>query len=439
MNAFSKITTSLLGEDEDAFEEQELKARKSSNIILWSIAAFTLLFVIWAALTTVERTVRASGRVVPSSKLQVASNLEGGVVEEIMVNAGDEVRRGQILVRLNPAITGSALGSSEASVGALEARIARLRAEVSGGSPSYGNLPSDQVTIERSLYSARAAELNGLRAAGRARVVQAQRSVAEAQSLLAARESNRATAERELEMIRPLAEQQIVPGIELLQAENAAQIAVAEVAAAQASLARARSSIAEAQASLAQQESDWRSRAGMELSQAQAELSVQQMSLPGLEDRVDRTTIRAPLSGLVNRVFVTTVGGTVGSGEPIVEIVPTNDALYIEAMVSPQDIANVGLSQNAFVEITAYNSAIFGKMAGTVTSISPDAVINEETGESFYTVEVQTTDVLRDQDGNPLDIGPGMVANVSLLGEERSILSYLFTPITWLQENAFRE
>ena len=438
MNAFSKITSQLLGEDGE-FEAQEIKARKSSNIILWSIAAFTVLAVIWAAFTTVERTVRATGRVVPSSKLQVVSNLEGGVVQEIMVTAGKEVRRGQILVRLNPAITGSALDSSEAGVSALEARIARLRAEVSGGTPDYGSLPSDQIAIERSLHNARSAELSGLRSAGQARITQAQRSVAEAQSILTARRSNLTTAERELAMLRPLAEQRIVPQIELIQAENAAQVAASEVSAAEASLARARSSIAEAQAALAQQVSDWRSRAGMELSQAQADLSVQQMTLPGLEDRVDRTVIRAPMSGLVNRVFVTTVGGTVASGEPIVEIVPTDDALYVEAMVRPQDIANVGLSQNAFVEITAYNPAIFGKMKGTVTSISPDAVVNEDTGESFYTVEVQTTDVLKDQDGNPLEIGPGMVANVSLLGEERSILSYLFTPITWLKERAFRE
>lgn len=438
MNAFSKITSGLLGEEEE-FEEQEFRARKSSNIILWSIAAFVVLFVIWASFTSVERTVRAPGRVVPSSQLQVVSNLEGGVVEEILVNSGDEVRRGEILVRLSPAITGSALDSSEASVAALEARIARLRAEVGGQAPDYGNLSQEQVAVERSLHAARAAELGSLQSAGQARVVQAQRAVAEAQSLLAARESILATANRELEMLRPLAEQQIVPGIELLRAENAAQVASSEVAAARAAVARAQSSIAEARAATAQQVSDWRSRAGMELSQAQAELSVQQMTLPGLADRVDRTTIRAPMSGLVNRVLVSTVGGTVGSGEPIVEIVPNDDALYIEAMVSPQDIANVGLGQNAFIEITAYNSAVFGRMAGTVTSISPDAVVDEETGESFYTVEVQTTDLLTDQDGQALEIGPGMVANVSFLGEERSILSYMLTPITWLRERAFRE
>ena len=108
-------------------------------------------------------------------------------------------------------------------------------------------------------------------------------------------------------------------------------------------------------------------------------------------------------------------------------------------MVRPDDIANVSLGQRARIEITAYNSSIFGTLEGRVTSISPDAVVNDRTGESFYTVEVQTTSTLRDDEGRRLPIGPGMIANVSVLGEKRSILSYLFTPITRLSERAFRE
>ena len=177
----------------------------------------------------------------------------------------------------------------------------------------------------------------------------------------------------------------------------------------------------------------------MELSQAQGELVTKQQQLPALSDRVDRTTIRAPMSGKVNRVLVTTVGGSVGAGTPIAEIVPSEQTLYVEAQVRPADIANVRLGQKARVEITAYNSAIFGQLDGKVTSISPDATLNEKTGESFYTVEVQTAKTLKDTNGQLLAIGPGMVANISLLGEKRSVLSYLFTPITRLSETAFRE
>ncbi len=434
----SQLMRFIQGED-DNLDEQELAAKKSANLVLWIILGVFVVFLTWAALTQLDRTVRGQGRVVPSSKLQVVSNLEGGVVEEILVKPGQTVRKGDPLVRLSPTISSAAFGSSQASVDALQARIARLNAEVRGAIPAYGQVSAGQVAVERSLHAARTAELQGLMAAGNARAIQAERSVNEAEQMLQARQSNLQAAQRELEMIRPLAEKLIVPKIDLIKAENAAQVARAEVTAAQAAIARSRSSIAEARADTAQRRSDWMSRAGNELSQAQAELSAQAQTLPALSDRVDRTIIRAPMSGKVNRVLVTTVGGSVSAGMPIAEIVPSEQTLYIEAMIRPEDIANVGLGQRAKVEITAYNSSVFGSLNGTVTSLSPDAVVNEKTGESFYTVEVQTTSQLRDEAGKRLPIGPGMIANVNLLGEKRSILSYLFTPITRLGETAFRE
>jgi membrane fusion protein, adhesin transport system len=329
-------------------------------------------------------------------------------------------------------------GSNSASVEALRAKVARLSAEVRGASPSYSGVSASQIAIEQSLHRARSAELSGLVAAGNARAVQAERSVSEAQSILAARRSNLDAAQRELEMLRPLAEREIVSRLELIKAENAAVVAQNEVAAALASVSRAQSSVAEARASGAQARSDWMSRAGLELTTAQAELNARLQTMPAFSDKVDRTTIRAPMTGRVNRMLVTTVGGTVAAGMPIAEIVPSEDALYVEAMVRPQDIANVGMSQKARIEITAYRSAVYGTLDGEVTSISPDAVVNEETGESFYTVEVRTAAALV-HEGKKLDIGPGMVANVSLLGDKRSVLSYLFSPLTRLSEKAFRE
>lgn len=276
-------------------------------------------------------------------------------------------------------------------------------------------------------------------AAGGARVEQAGRMVAAAQSALEARRSTLAAAERELEMIRPLVEKQIIPRIDLIRTENAAQVARNDVDVALATIARARAAVAEAHAQTAQQRSDWMGRAGIELSQAQAELAAKQQQMPALSDRLERTVIRAPMSGKVNRVLVTTVGGSVSAGVPVAEIVPSENTLYIEALIKPSDIANVHLGQRSKVEVTAYNSSIFGMLDGKVTGISPDTVLNEKTGESFYTVHVEAIGVLRDHTGKALPIGPGMIANVSLLGEKRSILSYLFSPITRLSETAFRE
>lgn len=419
----SSLLDHLKGDEAD-LDEQEFAARKSASWILWIVGAFFLLGVIWAAFTELDRTVMGMGRVVPSSKMQVVSNLEGGVIQEILVKPGQMVKKGDILVRLSPTLTGSELGSNEASVDALRAKVARLSAEVSGGTPNYAGVPSGQIAIEQSLHAARKAELQGLLAAGNARASQAD-------SMLAARRSNLAAAQRELEMIEPLAEREIVSRLDLVKAQNAVTVAQNEVAAAQAAASEARSATAQAR-------SDWLSRAGLELTSAQAELNARQRAMPALSDKVDRTTIRAPMTGRVNRVLVTTVGGTVSAGMPVAEIVPSDESLYIEAAVRPQDIGNVRMGQKASVEITAYRSTVYGKLDGEVISISPDAVLNEKTGESFYTVEVRTSSVLV-HEGQKLPIGPGMIANVSLLGDKRSVLSYIFSPLTRVSEHAFRE
>ena len=415
----------------------------ASNVLLWIIIGFVALFFVWAALTKLDRTVRGQGRVIPSSQLQVVSNLEGGIVEAILVRVGQVVKRGDPVVRLDRTATGAELGSNQAQFDALRARIARLEGEVSGRAPAWptsgGPGLAEQVAIERGLHASRMADLNSLLSASNAQVVQAQRSVAEAQASLAARQSAMRAAQNELSLMRPLVERGIEPRLTLIQAENAAAVSASEAAAASAAVNRAQSAVAEAQSTLAQRRQDWRSRAAQELATAQAEMVSLRRSLPALSARVARTIVRSPLTGRVNRVLVTTVGGTVGPGAPLVEIVPSEDSLFVEAQIRPDDIAWVRMNQEAKIDITAYDSSVYGSLDGKVVSISPDATLNERTGKSFYTVRVATSDQLRDQAGRPLDIGPGMVASVSLLGDKRSVLAYIFSPITKLSESALRE
>jgi membrane fusion protein, adhesin transport system len=411
----------------------------ASNILLWVIAAFVGAFILWAALTELDRTVRGQGRIIPSSQLQVVSNLEGGIVEAILVRVGEMVRRGAPLVRLDQTQTGAEFGSNSAQYDALRMRIARLEGELSGRAPAFPPGSPEQAQIERALYMSRMADLSSLLAAGTSRVTQAERSVAEAQAALAARRSAQSAAERELTLIRPLVERGIEPRLSLIQAENAAAVAASEAAASSAALTRAQSAVAEARSTLAQQRQEWRAKAGQELAQAQAEMVALRRSLPALSARVDRTVVRSPLAGRINRVLVTTVGGTVAPGAPIVEIVPSEESLIVEVQVRPDDIAWVRMGQDAKISITAYDSSIYGSLDGKVVAIAPDAVLNERTGESFYTVRVTTNDRLRDQSGRPLEIGPGMIADVSLLGDKRTVLTYLLSPITKLSERAFRE
>jgi len=225
-----------------------------------------------------------------------------------------------------------------------------------------------------------------------------------------------------------------------MQAESAHAVAQSEASAAAASISRARAAVSEAVSSLNQQRQDWRALAGHELATAQAELSARRSTLPALAERVARTTVKAPLPGRVNRVLVTTVGAAVSPGAPLVEIVPSEETLLVEAHVRPQDIAFVRIGQKAKVDITAYDPSVYGSLDGVVVAISPDAVLNERTGESFYTVQVRTrSNALKDRSGRNLPIGTGMVSNVSLLGDKRTVLQYILTPITRLTETAFRE
>jgi adhesin transport system membrane fusion protein len=421
-----------------------IRPKTASNVLLWGVALFFIAFVVWAALTELDRTVRGQGRVIASSQLQVISNLEGGIIEAINVQPGQMVEAGAELIRLDPTSTGSELGSGQASLAALAAKIARLQAEVAGREPVYPAAPdaaaAEQIAIERSLHFSRMAELAQIAGAAEARVVQAQRAIGEAQAGYQARISARDARREEAALLRPLVARGIEPRLSLMQAESAAEIAASEAAAAAATVSRAQASLSEARATLGRERQNWRAAAATELAAAQAEFAARRRAIPALNERVERTIVRAPVRGRVNRVLVTTVGGTVAPGAPMVELVASEDSLLVEAQVRPDDIGSVRMNQRARVNITAYDPAVYGALDGEVVSISPDALLNERTGESFYMVRVRTTsNALRNRGGRPLQIGPGMVAEVNLLGDKRSVLNYVLSPITRLRDNAFRE
>ena len=421
-----------------------IEPRKASSILLWGVVGFVVIFFVWANFTELDRTVRGMGKVVPSSQLQVVSNLEGGIVEEILVRGGQVVRAGDPLVRLDQTATTADFGSGQATAAALMAKIARLQAEVEGRSPVYppaaNPVIADQIRIEQALHASRMADLGSFVAANQARLTQASRAVGEAEASYQARVTARNARQAEARLIRPLVERGIEPRLSLIQAESQAAVAASEAEAASAAVLRSHAAVAEAQSLLARVRQEWRAQAATELAAAQAELSARRRTLPALADRVRRTVVRAPLPGRINRVLVTTRGGSVQPAQPLVEIVPSDESLLIEVQVRPEDIAFVHLNQAANVAITAYDRSVYGVLEGRVTSISPDATVEERTGESFYTVRVRTANnALRDPAGRPMPIGPGMVAEVDVLGDTRTILQYIFSPITRLSETAFRE
>ena len=422
----------------------KIKPRAASSMLLWIIVAFVVIFFVWAAFTELDRTVRGQGRVVPSSQLQVVSNLEGGVVQDILVRSGQVVRQGDELIRLDRTASGAEFGSGSATISALQIKIARLTAEVTGRPPQYPAASdpaiADQIRVEQSLHATRMADFSAITSSGMARVGQAERAVAEAQSTYQSRQSAWRQRQSEVTMFRPLVERGIEPRLSLDQAVAQANIAQSDMQAAGETIGRARQGLAEARSALTQAQQQWRTQSGTELATAQAEFAARQRALPALADRAQRTVLRAPLAGRINRVLISTRGGTIRPGEPVVEIVPSNETLVIEAQIQPSDIAFVRIGQPAQIAITAYDRSVYGVLDGTVTTISPDATLNERTGESFYTVKVRTNvNYLRDAAGRQMPIGVGMTAEVDLLGEKRTILQYILSPIARLGETALRE
>ncbi len=415
-----------------------------SKILLWVIGAVTVALLLWAALAEVDEVATAQGRVIPSRQLQIVSNLEGGRVKAILVRAGAQVKAGQPLVQLDSTQFTAEFGKTSEAFDALEARAARLQAEVSGRPPIF---PSELlarapvlVATERALYSARLADLAAAASVESAKQDQADRALGQAEVEAGTRALGATAADREVALIAPLVAKGIEPRIELMRAETAQAQAQGAAASAALAVRRARAAVVEARSAVQSVHQRYRSQAVEALTVARAERAGLGVGLPALQDRLTRTEVRAPIAGTVNRVLVTTVGGSVRPGEPLVEIVPQDDALVVEADVKPADIAFIHPGQRATVKLTAYDYSVYGALDGTVERISPDAIVNERTGESHFTIRIRTRQTaLKAQNGSPLPIGAGMIAEVDVLGHKRSILSYLLTPVSKLRDNAFRE
>ncbi|WP_222873860.1 HlyD family type I secretion periplasmic adaptor subunit [Hankyongella ginsenosidimutans] len=424
--------------------ESRIKPSLMAQLILLTIGVFVALFLIWAAVAQVDEVSRGTGKVIPSRQLQVIQNLEGGIVKEVLVERGQQVKRGQVLMRLDQTQLAADFLNGQEGYNALVAKIARLQGEVAGHAPQFAaalqrSAPA-MVQSELALYSARQAELLANLNVGQARLAQAERAVSEAEVQTQTTRQALALAEQEVKLLTPLVQKGIEPQVELLRAQGRVAQASGEYSAAQLGTERARAAVREAQYDIASVRERFRAKVVEELTEAKAELAGMGRELPALEDKVTRTDVRAPIAGTVNRVLVTTIGGVVRPGEPLVEIVPSDDTLVVEARVSPKDIGQIATGQSATVKITAYDSSLYGGLKGSIESISPDSITDEKTGELYYLIHVRTEgDTLKSKDGAPLEITPGMVAEVDVLGRKRSIMDYILTPITRITDKAMRE
>jgi len=406
------------------------------------IGLLLVIFLIWAALTTLDEVTRGMGQVIPSQRVQVIQNLEGGILEEILVQENQIVNKGDVLVRINNRMAASQFRDVAGKAREHEAAVARLQAEgegrafslPSGLQQSDPQIASDQEAIYRARQQQIQSELGVLQSQQQ----QKQQEISEMQSRLAQLERNLELTRQQRDIAKPLVDQGVYPKVDFLNLEREVSNLQGDIDALRLAIPRARSATEEIRRRMSQRQAEYRAQSLDELNRRRVDLkSLQEMMSAG-EDRVTRTDVRSPVRGTVKQLNLNTLGGVVKPGEPIMEIVPLDDTLLVEARVRPADIAFLRPGQKAVIKITAYDFSIFGGLDGVVEAISADTILDEKR-EQFYRVKLRTQSGALNYRGENLPIIPGMTASVDILTGEKSVLSYLLKPILKMKQNALRE
>jgi adhesin transport system membrane fusion protein len=417
-----------------------------SHYILWATVAFLVIGVIWASLAIVDEVTVAEGKVIPSSQVQIVQNLEGGIVSEILVKVGQIVQKDQAIMRIDDTRFTASSHEGRAKDQALIARICRLLAEANNTSfvaPAQLQKDNPQLLAEeKSLFESRQRELQANIAVLNRQAEQRRQEFTEKQSRETQVQQSYNLVAQELAMTRPLVPQGAASEVDVLRLERQANDLKGELTAARLAQPRLEAAYREVRQKIEEATAHFRADAMKDLNLARAEQTALSAANTALEDRVSRTLVRAPLDGIVKRIKVNTVGGVVQPGSDLLEIVPLDDTLLIEARVRPSDIAFLHPGQEAMVKLSAYDFSIYGGFPATLEHISADTIMPERPGEkqeSYYQIRVRTRQNHPSGKAEAVTILPGMVATVDIKTGQKTILHYLMKPIIKTKETAFRE
>ncbi len=419
------------------------KPTKKSQLVVWVVLLVVIWLITWANYAELDKIVRGEGKVIPSSKIQIIQNLEGGIVEDIFVQPGDKVRKGDTLIKLDNTQFASSFGESKIRAMQLQAQAKRLQAEAFDKPLAEEKYPDDPVMQslfdrEYNLYQSRQKQLLTNDAILAAQIEQHKLDLREAYSQKTQLTRSHTLLTREISMMKPLVKQGIASEVDLLKTQREENDALTKLKTTNNSIPRLKSIIAEAENKRKQAKEEFMNQAHKDLNDVLAEMSQIEQSNTALEDRVSRTAIKSPVNGTIKQLLVNTIGGVVQPGSDIVEIVPNDDRLVLETKILPADIGFVYPGLKAKVKFTAYDFAIYGGLEGTVTRISADTITDEE-GNSFYIARIQTDNNHLGTKNNPLYLLPGMTASVDIVVGKHTILEYILKPIIKARELALRE
>jgi len=413
-----------------------------SKVLLTLIVVIVFWLITWASFAEIDEITKGVGKVIPSKQIQVIQNLEGGIVSEILVREGQMVEKGQILVKIDDTKFSSSF--EENKLRYLELQVKSIRLQAEAGSHKlhipkklYAEMPK-LLEEERALYAINKNQLRRSMDILNEKVNQRKNELTEAEFKLKQLKKSYSLIAKEVDITKPLVKKGLVSQVEFLQLSRQANSMVGDLDAVRLSIPRIKSTIAEAKDKIEETKLEFRFKAKEKLNEVEAEMSRIQESGGALEDQVKRTSVRSPVKGVVKQLLINTVNGVVQPGMDIIEIVPLDDKLLVEAKIKPSDVAYLYPGLKAVVKFTAYDFAIYGGLEGEVVLVSADTIVDEE-GNSFYLIRVKTDKSYLEKENEKHAILIGMVANVDIITGKKTVMDYILKPILKAKQGALRE
>lgn len=416
---------------------------KRSRFILYLISFMIISLLYWANNAPLDEISRGEGKVIPSHDVQIVQNLEGGIVSEILIQEGDRVEKNQVLLKIDDTNFESSFMESRLRYLELIAKAARLTAEAQVLKefkiPDIVHKEAPELARnEQALFKAHNRKLQSNRNVLKNQVEQNEQEVKEAESKKQQIKRSYALALKELRIIKPLFKAGAVSEVDVIKRERQVNELLGELDSVKLSIPRLKSAIQESNNKIEELVIRSQSDAREELNEVSAEVPRILESIDTLQDKVHRTNVRSPVKGTIKQLLVNTINGVVQPGMDLVEIVPLDDILIIEAKVKPSDIAYLYPGLKAIVKFTAYDFAIYGGLDAEVVQISADSITDDK-GESYYLVKVQTLKTYLGEKEGSLPIISGMVAQVDILTGKKTVMDYLLKPILKAKQKALSE
>jgi len=455
-----KVTQQDLEMADDVYGAMLSEVPSLHRLTIWSLAGLMASFIVWSYFSSLDQVTSGQGKIIPSSQVQIIQSLDGGVLQKLFVQEGMQVTKDQPLARIDDTRFRSDFEQQKQEVDSLRANIIRLRAEL--GSILIGDaidwelqisitkknlsFPEDLTLSAPLLIERQQDEYNGRldslinQVAIQARQIQQRiQEVTELASKVQTLRTSYNLAKKELNLTRPLAAKNIVPKVELLKLERSVNDIKGELNSVRLLKPKLQASVEEATLQRRDAVLVYRTKARAELNELQSSLSKMTEAQVGVKDKVTKALITSPVIGTIKTIHITTLGGVVQPGQTIIEIVPTEDMLLVEAKIKPSDIGFIYPGLPAVVKITAYDFARYGGLTGKVEHISADTTQDEE-GNSFYLIRVRTdASSIKNKANEEMNIIPGMMTTVDVITGKRTILEYILNPILRAQQAALRE